>query len=363
MKNRRTTICVMAVVVCLSTSQVSGLVEFKDGGIHNIDYEINDHVRIDYLAPGRGTTVNLLTGANISDTKFESYEDSIVKITGGHMTSDPVAWDNSRVFVSGGKIDPKSYYILHNGSQITVSGGSVRGIDAYDNSAILISDGIVEEFVLLAGDSRVNVSGGELLAIDAVDRGQVAVEDGSVSQVTGWDEASVSILGGVFGHVDSCDESKLEIGAVSVNVISTWGQSQAKVAGASVSDYLWARDQSHASISSGEFGSVVAWEDAQVYISGGNPLGLIESEHAGILTLVGSGFEVDDVPFGYGELTSVLGGDVWDDPYRWLSGTLLSGEPLRTWFRIGHDARIVLVPELTTFLLLGLGAVLLRRKR
>ena len=80
---------------------------------------------------------------------------------------------------------------------------------------------------------------------------------------------------------------------------------------------------------------------------------------AGILTIHGSDFAVDGEPFGYGELTSILGGAHWDEPSRYLTGTLVSGEPIDNGSYIGHDGKIVLVPAPGAVLLgsIGLGFV------
>ncbi len=79
------------------------------------------------------------------------------------------------------------------------------------------------------------------------------------------------------------------------------------------------------------------------------------------LTIYGSDFVVDGQPFGYGELTSILGGNWTDEPSRRLIGTLDSGDLIDNGFRIDHNAKIVLIPEPATLLLLGLGAVMVRR--
>ena len=79
--------------------------------------------------------------------------------------------------------------------------------------------------------------------------------------------------------------------------------------------------------------------------------------------LIGSDFAVDGQPVGYGELTSVYGGGWNNEPWRRLTGKLDNGDTIDNDFRIGYDAKIVLTPEPATLLLLGLGAVMVRRKR
>jgi hypothetical protein len=103
---------------------------------------------------------------------------------------------------------------------------------------------------------------------------------------------------------------------------------------------------------------------SEVDISGGLLTGNFMLSDYAVLTLHGLDFAVDGTPAGYTQLLSLLGDDYKEEPQRRLTGTLLSGEPIDSQFRIGNSARIALVPEPATLLLLGLGSlVFLRRCR
>jgi len=82
----------------------------------------------------------------------------------------------------------------------------------------------------------------------------------------------------------------------------------------------------------------------------------------GNVKIFGTDFAIDGQPVVFGELTSIYGGSTLDEPWRNLTGTLLSGEFLDTDFRIGNDAKIILIPEPATILLLGLGGLFLKRR-
>ena len=90
---------------------------------------------------------------------------------------------------------------------------------------------------------------------------------------------------------------------------------------------------------------------------------ILSAGETATLTIYGSNFAIDGSSVGFGVITSMLGGDYGNEPYRRLTGTLANGDIINNQFQIGNDAKIVLVPEPTMLLLLGLGAVMLRRRK
>lgn len=222
MRSRNAAVLVTAVTLVLSLAlpRADATLYFDDGGIHDIDYEINDDVYVDYKSPGMGTTVNLLPSGAITESH------------------DLLGFNNSRINISGGSVG--------------------HWLRAYDSTRVEISSGWITYYLSAYGSSEVTVSGG-------------------------------SIGDSIFAGYDSPDDS--------------------------------------------------------------------------VITFVGSDFAVDGEAFGYGELSSIHGKGYWGEPSRRLTGTLASGDLLDNEFRIGGDSRIVLVPEPGTVLLLGLGGLMLRRKR
>jgi len=307
MKKRSMTIWMVVVITCLAGSQAIGVTQFRDGQTHNIDYRTAE-VWVDWQAPRKQTTLNLLDGGRIF-AELKGCEDSYLNILGGRINGTLYAWDRSRVTMSGGSID---YRIrAWNNSQVTISGGQLYYLQAYNSTEVNISGGLIRWRLRAYNSSQVSMSGGSI--------GGDLVADGS-SQVT--------------------------------------------FSGGSINKQLYAYGTSQVSMSGGSIGwSLVAHYGSHVSFLGGSIGRELIADQSGVLTIHGSEFAVGGVPFGYGELTSIFGSWYSNEPYRHLTGILASGDLIDNDFRIGHNAKIVLVPEPATLLLLCLGAVILRRKR
>jgi hypothetical protein len=292
MKSKRVRILVAAAVLFVSISRVSAVIEFNDGGVWNIDYEINDNVWIDYQSPGMGTTVNMLDRGSITHYDgLDSFENSITNILGGSISN---------------------WFHAHDNSQVSVSGGWMRGLDAHDNSRVSVSGGWINRDFNALGNSHVTVSAGRIRDdFWTRDNSQVTISGGSIDQLQVQDNSHVTVSGGSVARLN-------------------------------------ASDSSHVTVSGGLFG------------------GELQLSYNAVLTIDGSDFAVDGTDVGYIELSSILGGSSLDESYRRLTGTLLNGDPLDNDFRIGNSATILLVPEPATVLLLGLGGLLgvgIRRSR
>ncbi|MHC4462437.1 MAG: PKD domain-containing protein [Planctomycetota bacterium] len=232
MRNAKMTIWMLAMVVSLAAPQVMALTQFNDGGTHDIDYEINDDVWVDYLAQSVQTTVNVLAGANIPNPyKLQTFEDS----------------------------------------RTTISGGSVGTLNAFDSSRVTMSNGSVKD-LRPRGNSQVTMSGGSVNSLLTIESSQTTVSGGLILALRARNNSQVTMSGGTISPYD------------------------------------------------------------------------IRLNDRTILTLEDSNFAVDGSLFGFGEITSILGGSTSYEPIRRLTGTLANGDKINNEFLIGNDAKIVLIP-------------------
>jgi len=238
MRTRKTTIWIMvSMFFPLGLPVVQATVVLNDGGIHTLNWTINDGVNIKNSPLNYPTTLNLVTGGWI---KYWLY-----------------VYDSSQANISGGRID--WFLNASNNSLVRISGGLISGVlSTQDDSYVDISDGLIGAYLQVCQNSHVSISGGSL-----------------GSDLYTFDSSQLDISGGTIG------------------------------------------------------GSLITNEYSQI-------------------TIYGSGFN-----HPYGILTGT----------GLLTGILANGDLISNHFQTYSYSRIILVPEPTMLLLLGLGAVIVGKKR
>jgi len=159
-----------------------------------------------------------------------------------------------------------------------------------------------------------------------------------------------------------------------------WGNSQINVLGGKIESSLIAHDNSRITVSGGYITNGTRADDAShLLISGGLFHGGITAMDQSDVEITGGRFETDvDMLFAHEQSLITIYGSDFNYPYGAitatsgvLTGTLANGDTIRWSFNRGgivpgpyyHPGSIILaVPEPTTLLLLGLGAVMVRRK-
>lgn len=130
---------------------------FDDGGTYNVSYTITDIVRVQ-----NHSTVNLLSGG-VTENVVYVHSNSYFNVSGGTVkklvhaygayvtVSDGVIEDylesynyagtvKSHITVSGGQL--QKWLKAYNGSEITITGGSIQALRAYNDSRVSISGGV-----------------------------------------------------------------------------------------------------------------------------------------------------------------------------------------------------------------------------
>ena len=141
---------IVLAVLFLCACPANAIIHFRDGQTHDIDYNINDDVYVDYGASSRYTTVNMIDGATICcGHSLHGYKNSRINILDGSgIEGDMYVYDFSQVNISHG------YIITFSPDELFEEGR----LFSYDSSQVNISDGGVH--LLKSGDSsRVNISG------------------------------------------------------------------------------------------------------------------------------------------------------------------------------------------------------------
>ena len=160
------------------------------------------------------------------------------------------------------------------------------------------------------------------LVADGVARSVVLLYDNSIFNIAG-------------GRVDS--------------FIYAYNNGQVNVSDGNIWSSLSACNNTVLTISGGWIEVVELFDDNQTLMTGGSIGETVDVFDDSILTIEGTGFN-----YPYGTIA---------DPEGILTGTFFNGDPIDIGFYVHDNASIVLVPEPATLLLLGLGGLILRRRK
>jgi len=132
----------------------------------------------------------------------------------------------------------------------------------------------------------------------------------------------------------------------------------ATISGGQIIKNIEAYNRGDIAISGGSIrGNLNARDNSSVYISGGQINGSLNISSDSIVIIEGMNFVLD----GHSVLGTIIN-PLNETNYGHLTGTYLNGSPLDIHLEMQPGTSITFVPEPATLLLLGLGAVMLRKK-
>ncbi len=211
-------------------------------------------------------------------------------------------------------------------ADVHINDGGVYSLndDTYSSSHLILDDIITPPFP----GTHVDVEGdGDVGEILSYNNSSASIKNGSVWEVWAYDSSTIAISGGTTWQVYASNDSKVNM-------------SSGKITG-----YLFARDNS------------------TIIMSGGSVDIFIRVEDNGMLYLGGSNFKVNGFALENGDRLSNFAKSGT------ITGILADGSIFNTDFNIYNTgsnagiADIVIVPEPTSLVLVGLGSLMLRRRK
>jgi hypothetical protein len=201
------------------------------------------------------------------------------------------------------------------------SGGSIYGADIFRNSLLNVYSGGWSGEINSHMFSNFNIINGSVDEIDLYDESHGAMSGGTAYEINVWNQSIFSVSGGEVpgfyvgpgyytAGLSTHDNATVEISGGYVNKINSIGNSTIEITGGMIDD-------------------ISAYETSLIIVKG------------------------LDFNYNYGYITDTSG---------YLTGTLLSGDFIDVRFDRFDDAQILLVPEPTTLLLVGLGGLVLRKR-
>lgn len=310
------------IMILLVGAKVFAYIDLKDGEYHLVSNEThkNNVVRVDY-----NRTANPITQIEIAD---------------GGWVRDVRAYNNSVVSMSGG----------------LVSGG----LDVYDNVSLSMTEGSVGWF---SGNGKSTVT----------------ISDGSLGISYLNDNSALTMTGGLFlSNLYVNDAASVSMGGGTIKDNFYAGDnSTVTLSGGSVGWRLNGMENGAVVMDGGTVGSLNAFGNATITMTGGlvgvgfDAYGLRVFEN-GTIYLDGSEFSVGSHTLSTGDKLSNFG--IFDDAFNGhytgtITGTMADGSPLETVFYIYNTGSnvgvgdIIVIPEPSMLLLMGIGGLMLRHKK
>ncbi len=303
-------------------AKVFAYIDLKDGGYHLVTDATyyNDYVRIDYFeAHYPGTEIEIANGGSVR--YLEAYNNSVVTMSGGLVRSDLDAYDNVSVILAEGSVGG----LMANGdSTVAISNASIGISYLNGNSSLTMTGGSFRSNLYVRDTASVIMTGGTIADNFYVgDNSSVTLTVGSVGwRLNGMENGTVTMNGGTVGSLNAFDNATITMTGGSV--------------GGGFDAY-----------------GLMVYENGTIYLDGNE-------------------FSVGGHALSNGDKLSDFGTfvDAYNDHYTGtITGIMADGSPLETVFFIHNTGSlvgigdIIVIPEPSMLLLLGMGGLMLRHKK
>jgi len=202
------------------------------------------------------------------------------------------------------------------------------------------------------------------------------VPGGKISRLTAYEDSIIRINGGSISYSSSnMPDSGSLLAHDSSQIIMEYGSvnkyfdladnSRAIIYGGSIGNRLHVGNGAQATVYNAGIARLGATQSGNVEFWDGSISSEIYAGHNATITIHGSDFMLDGNPVEYSTLTSLYGGLYYDEPVRYLSANTMSGGTITAKLYIGGGAEVILssIPEPATLLLLGMGGLLIRKRK
>lgn len=253
----------------------------------------------------------------------------------------------------------KAKWLGAAGVVMLLAAGQAGAAIYFNDGGYHVIDYVINDLVYVdydkpdAGTQIEVVSGGWIRDnIDAHGTSRVIINGGNVDRiVTSLSDVGIVVYSGVVGGISAGPNSELEIhGGEITEGFGTGGL---------------------ATITGGVMGNITAGgTNAHITMTGGTVLDTIGAISDGLITLVGNNFQVNGHSVGYGDFASTWGTpgiDPWGlPPHTQITGTITgvldSGDSINSNFLLEYQGDIAFIPEPATFVLLLVGASLIKNR-
>lgn len=149
---------VIVFLFCLQ-SQIYAVTYFRDGQVHNIDYNVGTvagYINVENNFWGEPTTINLLAGGYMNGS-LQAYDNSIINLSGGDIKWSLSLKDYSIFTFSAGSIGDRVN--TERNTNMFMTGGYIAG-DIWHHGTLNMSDGQIAYDLLASNFSTTVLSGG-----------------------------------------------------------------------------------------------------------------------------------------------------------------------------------------------------------